>query len=78
MQRSDETRRKISESMKLFHETRKVPPTPPKTKIDLMRDAFAEGSGKNVVVRTYGDLGVKENETQTRQDTQNNALQEKR
>jgi hypothetical protein len=76
MAHSEETKAKISQSLKYFHQAVKNPPKET-TKTDLLRDGFLIGSGVSVVVRDYSKIGVKENDAQTRNETKNNALKEK-
>jgi hypothetical protein len=74
---SPETRQKISESLKHYHEVKNTP-SPEEQKLKTFVDGFKEASGIEVVIRKYGRIVTEEKNAQPRTEIQNKAQEETR
>jgi hypothetical protein len=72
---SPETKKKISESLKLFNELKKSP-SPEEQRADMYRTAFREATGLDVTIRNYGKIESKEPSASIPKKLQNNAQEE--
>jgi hypothetical protein len=72
---STETKKKISDSLKLFNELKKSP-SPEEQRATMYQDAFREATGLEVTIRTYGKVESREPSASIPKKTQNNAQEE--
>jgi hypothetical protein len=72
---SPETRQKISESLKIYHEIKKAP-SPEEQRSKMFIDGFKEATGIEVIIRKYDRVVTEEKNAQSRTEIQNNAQEE--
>jgi len=74
---SPETKQKISESLKRYHEVKNTP-SPEERQLKTFVEGFKEASGIEVTVRKYGRVVTEEKNAQPRTEIQNKAQEETR